>query len=106
MKAEDMRLGNAAALTAYLIALLAIRVKWGYGPSAWVGVCILSLAPTCYWSFVCFARPSLVIPLQDVLFYTIAGYFLGLPAGLCCFGIVHYLVMAVDWIDSLMRTKG
>ncbi len=103
-----MPLPFGVALTIYLAVLLAIRIKWGYKRGLRIAILgsVLVLA--------CFVTTSFVVHLAmgqstsriaDLSMMLWLSFCNGVFFGAFGFVFVHILVIAVDWIDSLMRTK-
>ena len=93
-------------LTIYLVALLAVRMKWGcerglrIAVTFMVGLPLLLVGALLFWLMVI----SPVDFVQNMVFLPLlcfSGFFLGWYG----FLFVHCVVRAVNWLDNLMETK-
>ncbi len=102
---EEMWLSLATGLTAYLAALLAVRIKWGYEKAKQSLARIMSLAFACLVGMSIFIAEYGLVNLAYAVGGSVLSFCYGYFFGMVCFLLVRAVVSAVDWLDNLMETK-
>lgn len=92
----------AGILTIYLLSLLAIRMIWGLDKGMSRAILITGVIVAVGTLVV---TPYTRLTALEITVWILFLTYLGLLFGLYGFLFVHFVALAVDWVDDRMRTK-
>ncbi len=95
----------AAVIAAYLVTIAIIRLKWGLNPGWQIARVATAFGLGAFLPLRCLIRGGIDSAGPEVLGTYFAGCFLGFLTGLVAFGFVHGVVIFVDFLDLLSRSR-